>query len=272
MTEKMKSIMEAADRVTVRSIAQTPYCVQTTQTPAEMLAVATERRYDSLPIREHGVIRRIIRTRDLEHLASWSNLASRARKITVEDLVAGDAPIFSALERIGQRPFLLCLGCSDIDGIVTVYDLNQPAAQYFGFALAIIVESEIARAIETDLQELVPGDADEAAIRLAIEVDVRGCRSKVDKWRTQRQESIQLSFLNSLSFGDKLKMVKRGLSHLTLKLASSDNQLLGELGEVKRLRDEVAHDLPTLGKHEEVCRRLRIAHRLARALTGLQDD
>jgi hypothetical protein len=233
MTEKLKSIMEAADRVTVRSIAQTPYCVETTQTPAEILAVATERGYDSLPVREDSVIRRIIQTRDLEHLDSWSNVASRARKITVDDLVGGDAPIFSALERIGRRPFLLCLGGSDIDGIVTVYDLNQPAAQYFGFALALIIESEVARAIETNLQQVAPGDVDEPAIRLAVEVDIHRCSHKVDEWRRQRQESTHSSFLSSLSFGDKLQMVKKqGLSRLTLKLTSSENQLLADLGEV----------------------------------------
>src|ERR1039458_5036294 len=85
MTEKMKSIMEAADRITVRSIASTPYCPDMTQAPAKALAVARERSYDWLPIREDGFIRRVIQTKDLEGLTSWDNVARSARKVTVDD-------------------------------------------------------------------------------------------------------------------------------------------------------------------------------------------
>jgi hypothetical protein len=235
--------------------------------------VARKRNYHWLPVRSGGVIRRIMKASDLENLNSWNELESQGREITVDDLVADDAPMFSALERFEQGKLLLCLGPDGVDGIVTAHDLNRPAAQLFGFALAIVIESEVAREIEAGLPR---ADEDEAAIRLALEDDpsgrpvLPGRAGKVRRWRKQEQESTNLSFISSLSFGDKLRLVERnGLSRLSLKCSLPADELLGQLYEVKKLRDGVAHDLPALRNHVLVCSRLRTAHRLAHALTGL---
>src|SRR5437870_5184735 len=110
MSRKLRSIMEAADRLTVSSIAQEPYCVTEQNFPGAF-AEAVRERYDWLPVRESdGVIRRIVETRHLEHLTSWRQVENQARKVGVDDLVAVEAPVFSILDRIQERPFLLCLG------------------------------------------------------------------------------------------------------------------------------------------------------------------
>jgi hypothetical protein len=273
VSEKLKSIMEAADRLTVDTITTVPYCATAERPLSETFAHAKREGFDWLPVRdEDGAIRRVVETRRLRHLSTWSEVKDQARKVTVDELVSGDAPMLSILARIGERPFLLCLGRNGIDRMVTVYDLNQPAARYFGLALAIIIESEIARAIEAERPEHARDDA--ALVRLALEVRV--ARGTIDHWKQQKRSSTQLPFVTWLSFGDKVKLLKRiGQSSLAMKweawqgrnVNAVRDDLMHALQEVLELRNDVAHDKAALSDAKVVCRRLRIAHDLAHALT-----
>lgn len=267
---KLESIMEAADRLTVGSIAEEPYCVDSRSPLSEIREHAVNQGYDWMPVRDDdGVIRRMVETNRLEYLTDFGEVKDQARKVTVDDLVGTEAPIFSILKRLQDRPFLLCLGRSGIDRIVTRYDLNQPAAHYFGFALAIVIESEMARAIEIELV----GFDDEAVAHFAEDAGI--ANNRIAKWREAKQSSTQPRLINWLSFGDKLTVLRRaGASRLMSRystvhapVATSIDMLLADLKEVLELRDAVAHEKPTLGDHSVMFRRLRIAHDLAHALT-----
>jgi hypothetical protein len=261
--------MKAADLLTVGSIAEQPSCVDSHKPLSEIREHAVNQGYDWMPVRDDdGMIRQLVETKKLKGLEKFSEVKDQARKVTVADLVGTETPIFSILKRLQDRPFLLCLGRSGIDGIVTPYDLNQPAAHYFGFALAIVIESEMARAIEKELVD------DEEIARIAEEEGVG--KKWVTNWREAKQSSTQPRLVNLLSFGDKITLLKRaGASPLMARCSAlhfpeaiSIEKMLAYLREVLDLRDAVAHEKPTLHEHSVMFQRLRIAHSLAHAFTA----
>jgi hypothetical protein len=82
-------------------------------------------------------------------------LESKAVQLTADQLVSRDAPAFALLERLAEEgsQILFCLGRRGVDGVVTVYDLNQPAAHLFGFGLVLICEAELGRLLRERLGE-----------------------------------------------------------------------------------------------------------------------
>jgi hypothetical protein len=236
------------------------------QAVAQIFAHAKKEGYDWLPVRNEDGIHHIVETRRLEHIATWGEVKDQGRKVTVDDLVARDAPVLSILERLEKRGFLLCLGRNGIDGIVTVYDVNQPAAHHLGFALAIVIENEVAGAIEAALGDRALDEESVAA--LAEEAEVRPENTR--RWVRAKQSSTQLSFARSLSFGDKLKLLKKhGLARLASSCSWPSDELLDGLWDAKKLRDAVAHEkAELLEDHRQMRRLLSKAHQLAHALTG----
>jgi hypothetical protein len=263
-------VMKAADLVTVGSIAEEPWCVDSTRPPSEFYCEAVTRGFDWLPVRDDDkLIRRVVQTSHLEELASFGEVKNSARKLGVEDLVGADAPILSVLDRLQDRPFLFCLGGKDVDGIVTRYDINQPAAHYFGLALAIVIEAAIGQAIDYEY-----AGSDAAIADAARRSQIGGKR--LAAWLDNKQSSTQSRLLNQLSLGDKIEILKlRGSESLVAKCSdlyarSGDiaTQLFSDLGQVKQLRDAVAHELPTLADTDAMFHRLRVAHSLAHILAA----
>jgi CBS domain-containing protein len=171
MSGRLRSSMEAADRLTVGTIAQPPYCVSPDKNVREVYDHAKREGFDVLPIKDpEGRIRTVVETSHLETMTDWDQLRARARPVNIDDLVAAAAPMFSVLDRIVDGP-LLCLGGDGVEGIVTMYDMNQPAAHYFGFALAIVVEAGVGRAIDEHLE--AGGHGPDEVVDLAIRSGVR---------------------------------------------------------------------------------------------------
>ena len=267
MASKLKSIMDAADRLTVDAIAQEPYCVPRPESVEDVCRYAKKESFDLLPVREtNGAIRRTVKTALLEGLSTWPEVLERAESLTVDDLIAREAPVLSILGRIQDRP-LFCLGSKGVGGIVTVYDLNQPAAHYFGLALAIVIESEVGRAITDELEQQYPGDRD-AAERVAGKADVN-----IDKWNWAKRKGEHVPLISWLSFGAKLRVLNViGMARLMERClgryerATSADVLGGDLDEILKLRNDVAHEKAGLADSKVMCQRLARAHDLAHAL------
>jgi hypothetical protein len=198
---------------------------------------ARHRGFDNLPVRDaDGHIRRMVRNDALRAAKSWDVLETEAVPIDTDLLVARDAPVFSLLDRFAHRDILFCLGRQGIDGVVTVYDLNQPAAHLFAFGLILICESELADLLRRHLGEN-PGVAKERA-----EAVLGRGRMGVRRWDRARAENNDLHLSSSLTFGEKLELLPHfGLEELAARLAVAPDRLLAQLDEIKALRDALAH-------------------------------
>lgn len=269
-SNKLTSIMEMANRLTVDDIAQAPLCGGDETTAVDdVCASASHQGFDWLPLKDpDGIIRRMVEVAKLEGVKSWKQARSRSEVIGVERIVAGSAPMFSILDRFDDPRPLMCLGPKGIDRIVTVYDLNQPAAHHFGFALALVVEAEVTAAIEESLTTAEHDLANCEGVILAC-----GVRPTALKyWHRDRS----LALVPSLSFEPKLTVLKTyGLEALVKRVGSHYSsaksvreQLLRDLADTNALRDAVAHELPIVRKHDQVHQWLRTAHWLATVLSG----
>jgi hypothetical protein len=173
--EKLSALTEAANQLPVALIAQEPDSVSLTlEGVRTALKVGLEQRYTIMPIREpdHS-IRRFVTVEDMRRLkGDLPALHNVATPIRVEDVVALESPILSLLGRFQEqeRELLFVLGPTGVSGVVTIYDLNQPAAQLFGFGLAVVVEAEITRIIDEILTSREPSVPIDEQVELRREV------------------------------------------------------------------------------------------------------
>jgi hypothetical protein len=144
-----------------------------------------------------------------------------------------------------------------------VYDLNQPAAHQFAFGLALVVESELGKAIEDAAGEQVRAKKKTQDPELDVEVDLRILRwidalrgdqrndlkRRAHRWERKAGAGEQLRLTHELVFSDKLHLVQElGLcDELALRCRAPYGQsgptLFGYLkDDVKALRNTVAHD------------------------------
>ena len=108
-------------------------------------------KFDVLPVREaDGRIIRYVRREAIEgHRSELDWVRIELSDIHPDEIVSAASPLLDLLDRFcHNRPRLFVLDRRGIEGIVTVFDLNQPAAHQFGFALSLVVEAALARAIE----------------------------------------------------------------------------------------------------------------------------
>jgi hypothetical protein len=236
----LRGLLTSADDLRVDAIAQDPFCAEPHATnPRVTYKNARERGFDYLPVRDaDGLIRRVIPTAALENAQTWDFLESEAIPLSADQLVARDAPAFTLLDRLAERDgdLLFCLGRHGVDGVVTVYDLNQPAAHLFGFGLILICEAEVTRTLRMNLGE----DPAEAKTRAE---EILGHRVLgIRRWERARSENSELHLASSLTFGEKCKLLPRyGLDELALALSVAPAWLESELAEIKDLRNAIAH-------------------------------
>jgi hypothetical protein len=265
-------------------VAQEPVTVRIgDDTPGYARHVADAENFDVLPISEGDgrIIRYVRRTALAEHPSDtdWDGLV--LDDIHPDDIVSASSPLLELLSRFShERPRLFVLGRRRIDGIVTVYDLNQPAAHQFGFALALVVEGELAYAIEEKAR--TPDD------ELDVEVDDRilesihellpgkehkSTRDKADAWQKKVKKDEQLRLTQELAFNDKLLLVDA--MDIAGELAARCRSPYGNSGEsllealraqVKKLRNAVAHDSGALADEWSVWTWMRTTFELAEDL------
>lgn len=270
---KLRSIMDAADQITVGTIAQPAYCGgHSAPSVAEVYAYAKRQGFDWVPLRDADKkIYKMVAVMSMQNLATWGEVEDQATLITLDQIVARDAPMFSILDRLERKKLLFCLGREGIDGVVTIYDVNQPAAHYFGFAIALVIEAEIKRAIDDEVNSRELDDT-----RLAEEARAAGIQDQVLKqWLRRKLQSEHLSLTTGLSFRAKLQLLKHlGATRLAARCSAqyvgsdASERILQDLHEVVAMRNDVAHDTTALTDHAVMYRRLRLAYNLAHLLGG----
>jgi predicted transcriptional regulator len=283
MRDRPGLLLAAAERLTVDLVAQTPVAIRLrADTLAYARHVAEAEGFDVLPVlEEDGRIIRYICKSALDVCESeeeWRGV--ELVEIHADDLVSASTPLLDLVSRFSRtRPRLFVLGRRQVDGIVTVYDLNQPAAHQFGFALSLVVEAELGRAIEVAARK----SADE----LDTEVDGRigdrvaglprgrygGAARRADAWRTKVENGEQVRLTQELVFNDKIGLVESMGIADTLALRcvppyNADGPTLVRYlrEEVKELRNAVAHDRQELADEWAMWRWLRTTLELAQSL------
>jgi hypothetical protein len=231
---------------------------------------ACKRGFDHLPVRDSdGMIRRVVPTAALANVDSWEGAERHAAPLNADLLIARDAPAFSLLERLahGSGDVLFCLGRDGVDGVVTVFDLNQPAAHLLGFGLVLICEAEVTRVVRQHLGE------DPETAKQRVEAGLTHRPIGIKRWERARQVNTELHLASSLTFGEKCELLPEyGLPDLAERLGVDEEQLMEELLAIKELRDALAHydDADRLAHPEWVHARMRRAHVLAQQLARTQ--
>jgi hypothetical protein len=268
----LRGLLESADGLRVDAIAQDPFCAQPDRAdPRSTYIEARERGFDNLPVRDSdGRIRRVVPTSALANATDWEFLKLAANPLSTDQLVARDAPAFSLLERLAHEgtDLLFCLGRDGVDGLVTVYDLNQPAAHLLGFGLVLICEAELARVLREGLGE------DPSTAKKRAEAVIGKGRMGVRRWERAREADIEVHLSSALTFGEKCELLPAyGLGELSARLRVDGKWLMAELWEIKALRDALAHydDEDRLADPVWVHERMHRTHSLAHRIVGTSD-
>jgi len=264
---RFESLLLSADDLRIEVLAQIPYCADVTSaSPVGAFETAQARGFEQLPVRDRDRrIRRLVRTAALEGRGTWGELEGDMEEITADILVARDAPAFSLLDRFAAQPILFTLGRDGIDGIVTVYDLNQPAAYILGFGLALIVESAVSEVLRRRLGE----DPNVALERAAAILGPKA--SGISYWKRARRSDADVHLASKLGFGEKLKVLAAyGYEELITAVESDEETVIADLEGVCVLRNAIGHpeDSKLLEDPFWVYQRMRTANRLARLIAA----
>ena len=221
-----------------------------------------------LPIRggNDSIIREVIERDALETASDWDGVQARARPLTAELLVPRESSVLRLLDRLETHRRLFALGRDgNVDGIVTIYDLNQPAAHLLAFGMALICESDVTRTLRRSL-----GDDPEEAAR-AAERTLGKTATGIRRWRRTRNADADAHIATALTFGEKLRVLRDdGLESLARVHELAPEDLSSELREICALRNAIGHyDEAKLSDPEWTFSRMRVAQRYARRMRTL---
>jgi hypothetical protein len=255
----LNSLLNSADDLRVDALAQDPWCADPDQlTVRETFAIAGERGYDILPVRrEDGAIRTTVATKLLAYADSWDAVLPHQESLTPDRLVARESPVLRLLDRLHEHAILFTLGRSGVDGVVTVYDLNQPAAHLFAFGMALICEADVAETLRRVLGE----DPDHA---FAVAAETLSASPGLRRWKRMRRTDDELHIASTLMFGEKLTLLRAtGLEKLAQLHGLPPDAIARDLEGICALRNAVGHYDDQLDDPEWVFDRMRLAQSFA---------
>jgi hypothetical protein len=268
LVPSLASLFASADDLLVDAVAQPPWCVEPArQDVAEAFRVADAQGFDVLPVLESdGEIRRTVAKNRLLGATSWDPALADASPLTAERLVARESPVVRLLDRLDKDKPLFALGPRGVDGTVTIYDLNQPAAHLFAFGMALICEADLGEFLRDEL----PDDPD-AAFEAAREA-LHGVTTGLRRWSRMRGKDQHVHVSSTLSFGEKIGVVENlGLDALAYAHDTSSQHLLAELRQICSLRN-YDEEHTRLEDSEWVFQALRTAERYARRVISRRPD
>jgi hypothetical protein len=256
----LSSVLASADDLRVDALAQDAWCAR----PEELTVRETFRRarkcgYDVLPVREQdGRIRSTLATSLLESANSWQEVLPKQAPLTPDRLVARESPVFRLLDRLHEHTILFTLGPTGVDGVVTIYDVNQPAAHLFAFGVALVCETDVAETLRSVL-----GDDPQQALALASAA-LDPTSSGIRRWKRMRSADEEVHIAATLMFGEKLKLLR---THGSKRLADlhgiTPDSLIADLESICALRNAIAHYDERLDDAAWTFERIRIAQRFA---------
>ena len=155
--------------------------------------------------------------------------------LTADILVSADAPALSVLDRLVGKAVLFTLGASGVDGVITIYDLNQPSAHLLGFGLVLVCEEALARWIRLQLGS----DADKAAEKVRR---LNAAGSGYARWKKLRNTDRHGDLASALTFGEKIGVIEAlGPEELARHYQIDASDLLTKLEHMRELRNAIGH-------------------------------
>jgi hypothetical protein len=260
---EVSKLVALADELRVGSLAQAPYCADSARPLAEVLDEATRESFDLLPVRIAGrPITHVISRTALAGLSHWGQVADVAAPLTADLLVSADAPALSVLDRLDPHSVLFTLGSAGVEGVITIYDLNEPSAHLLGFGLVLVCEEAIAAWIRPQLG----ADADKAAAKIR---KLNAAGSGFSRWKRLRAADQHGDLATALTLGEKIRVIDGlGPGELAQRVGIEAADLLPKLERVRELRNAIGHyDEESLADPTWVHMRMVETRDLARRLT-----
>ena len=225
---------DAVRRVSEHSITVMDICQDNLWGPKpddraeDVLAHMCSHGYDIAPIIEWR-IRRYVARDDLSVSSPELVVANVSRTISADDLVSASMPLADAIDTLSQRPWAFVLGDREVDGLITIADLQGITVNLvvFGFILAA----------EAGIDALArPYDYEGLAGLLSSKR-----RGRIDEVFVDRKSrNADIDYLACLNVEDRLKILEKS-PELRAAVGMSSSHVR-EIGEVlKRLRDTLAH-------------------------------
>lgn len=270
---RLNPIMEVVNRLTVALLAQPMDAVEPGESPAAVCDRAAAGGYDWMPLRgTDGEIVRLVPVSDILRFRKsprFPDPRDIGRPATVAVIISLDSPIHQLVRRLADEPILCCLGPDGLRHVVTNWDLARPAAQEFAFALALVVEEEIAHCLASTVsvdqyRTIVNGLGEDAPVR-----------DRGEAWFQRRERKEGLGFIDELSFGAKLRLLDSSPdSKATLKeraragggVRLRQRQLLGDVAQVKTMRNRLGH--PGQQTPQKLRERMALAYDLSHVLAA----
>ena len=199
-----------------------------------------ERDYDSAPVYEDGRPIGYV-TREAARAASPNaSLAEVTEPLTVDVLIAGDAPLGSVLEALYERPFYYLADRSEVTGVLTRADLNtEPVYRHLYTRL-----SRLERVLRETIREHAPDWWESAPIRPAVldEIDARLADA--------RAAEVALDPIHYARFSTLVTVIADSEGCSGALGFDAGHQASSRLGAITDLRNDVAHATPILQNTE----------------------
>lgn len=259
---EVSRLVALADVLRVGSLAQHPYCADPARPITEVLHEATRNGFDLLPVRKGDrPITHTITRAALAGLSDWAQLDQVVIPLTADVLVSADAPALSVLDRLDRHSVLFTLGAAGVEGVITIYDLNEPSAHLLGFGLVLVCEEALAAWIRPRLGT----DVDQAAAKIRT---LNAAGSGFGRWRRLRDADRHGDLATALTLGEKIRVIEGlGPAELAQRVSLASADLVPKLKRVRELRNAIGHyDEESLADPTWVHKRMVETRDLARNL------
>lgn len=192
----------------------------------QALEVMIREDYDAAPLDEHPVWRYVDRAQ-LD--GSDGTVADSAVPITAAELVPGSLGVISTIRALSRRRYYFVYGTSEVDGIVTLSDLQRHTV-----AVAVLA---VLLAAEQGLQLAIQGCGGEDWIRhLSAERQVLA-QQVFDE---RRRRNVEIGLLDCLPLEDILTITRK-LSEFRSSLGYGGREFDRWSDELKAVRNTLAH-------------------------------
>jgi hypothetical protein len=122
-----------------------------------------------------------------------------------------------------------------VEGVITIYDLNEPSAHLLGFGLVLVCEEALA----TWIRPRLGTDADRAAAKVRT---LNAARSGFRRWKRLRDADRHGDLATALTLGEKIRVIEGlGPAELAQRVGIASTDLLAKLERVRELRNAIGH-------------------------------
>jgi hypothetical protein len=208
--------------------------------PADDVSTAadwlTERDYDSAPVFEEGRPTGYV-TRDAAEAASPdTSLTEITELLTVNVLIARDAPLDAVLEALYDRPFYYLADRNQVTGILTRADLNtEPVYQHLYTRL-----SRLEQIFRNIVSEYVPDWRDSTPLHPDI------LESIDDRLADAKDAGVALDPIHYAQFSTLVTIIGHSDGASQALGFDAGDQASSQLDPITDLRNDVAHSTPII--------------------------